>query len=522
VLLVACPGPQPTFVEAPVSADVEVTPGTATLTWRKGLNASETLVVRTLGSVEATRPVGRPVVGDGLGGGTVVYVGDAERHVDRSFPDSCGPFAWHLWSLAADGTWSAEARTVRSLRGAHTLPPSAQVTNLSAVTEGGVLRLRWVVPDASTGFQQVAVVRKVGSAPANSTDGALVYAGPSAMTTDALSNLSPTAETYYAVFNCNACGRCADGAPSVGVGPPSSLDAGTTDGGMGDAGVDLSLTGFMAILSADRQRVELSWSTTAPSVRVLRRLNGTPTGPTDTGATVVFDGAGTTARERTDALLPNTSLEARTYTYAAWACSGATCSSQPGTATFTLTLTQALQGGGYVISWRHASASTCNDNTALGPASTTTVPDWWKSCDSNCATATARQLTSPQADDEMNAVRTYFASRGITVSRVLSSEYCRCFRTAEGFHFGPSPELRQELTYFVYAEANRCADTYALLNQVPAAGTNTALVTHAGYPQACAILDGLAWGEAAIFKPVPGGQPRYIARVLASGWASLP
>ncbi|MCK6589039.1 MAG: hypothetical protein L6Q76_15820, partial [Polyangiaceae bacterium] len=84
----------------------------------------------------------------------------------------------------------------------------------------------------------------------------------------------------------------------------------------------------------------------------------------------------------------------------------------------------------------------------------------------------------------------------------------------------PAIEQEQDLTYFVYDEASRCADTMVMLSEAPAAGTNTAHISHAG--NACPYLDQLAWGEAAIFKPDGAGGATYIARVLASEWLTLP
>ena len=86
--------------------------------------------------------------------------------------------------------------------------------------------------------------------------------------------------------------------------------------------------------------------------------------------------------------------------------------------------------------------------------------------------------------------------------------------------FGPPIEQEPDLTYFVYDEANRCADSMAMLAEPPAAGTNTAHISHAGL--ACPIFDQLAWGEAAIFKPDGAGGTIFIARVLASQWLTVP
>jgi len=111
--------------------------------------------------------------------------------------------------------------------------------------------------------------------------------------------------------------------------------------------------------------------------------------------------------------------------------------------------------------------------------------------------------------------------------------------------FGPTLEQSQDLTFFVYEENLRCAKSYRLLNETPSMGTNTGMVSHAGF--SCPTLDSLSWGEAAIFKPqapttrtcttvgscsadeacVSGFcvKPLFIGRVPAlgaNGWSTLP
>ena len=508
VALTACGAPHLPYVEPPAKVDLVVTPGVATVTWVPGINGQSVLVARTLGSEEASPPDGG-AVGDPLGGGVVLFIGEDTKLIDANLPETCGPFAWHLWGRAADGTWSKTAATVRSLKGAHTLAPTVEVTSLTSTFEGNLVRLRWLPPDSSTAFEGVTVLRKVGSAPTGINDGTPIYSGPSGMATDALSNLSPSQDTYYGVFNCNACGKCGDTAPSIAVSAPA------------DGGASLSISALTTAISTDKQSIEVTWTSTAPRVKVLRTLNGAPTGPNDTAATVVFDGAGSSATERVDKLLPNMPLEARTYTYTAWGCLGTTCSNVPSSTTRALTLKQALQGGGYTLFFRHATAGTCQDNLALGNASTTTTPNWWKSCDAVCASAPAEQLSAASAG-ELTAVHDFFTGNGIAVSRVLSSEFCRAVHTADGFALAASVEQVMSLTYFVYDEPNRCRDASSLLNGAPAPGTNVAHVGHVNYPAACPVLDSLNPAEAAIYKPTLGAPPRYIARVAPGQWASLP
>jgi hypothetical protein len=271
----------------------------------------------------------------------------------------------------------------------------------------------------------------------------------------------------------------------------------------------------------DGADVDLAWTAPAPAsgnthVRVLRRLNTAPTDAADGAADVVFFGTAASTTDAVTALLPTTSETVRTYHYAAFGCTaGGACESVGSRTTLAPTLVQVLRVGGYTLHWRHAAADVCSDNLALGNAATTSVPDWWKSCDANCGTATARQMNA-NGVAQSTTIGSEFDRLGIPVGRVISSEFCRNFTTAELMDFGPTIELRQDITFFVYDEANRCNASYALIDEVPAAGTNTAIIGHAGFT--CTVLGGLAWGEAAIFKPSAGGDAAFVTRVFADGW----
>lgn len=512
VALAGCGGPGgKTFIDPPIRGEVMVSPGQAIVTWDKSSEQNSTLIVRTLGTVEATAPENSPQVGDSLGGGTVLANTEDERFLDNSLPESCGPFAWHLWARHANGTWASTALTVRSLRGAHTRAPTAEVTDVTWAIEAGKLRLQWTPPDVSTNFKGVNVYRRVGSAATRPDEGMLAYSGAASAMVEPLTNLSPSATTYFSIFNCNDCGKCGATAASVGV-PPVM-----------DGGVTLDISNLAASVSADGANVQLSWNSNAPRVKVLRKLNAEPSSLNDAAADVVFDGAGNSASEAVTKLVPHTPLNASVYTYRAWACVDALCSSNAAKTELRLTVKQALKAGGYTLFFHHATATTCSDSTNLGNASTTTSPNWWKSCVSTCGSATAQQLTAPASDSELTNVHAFFSGNGIAVSRVLSSEYCRAVRTAQGFDLGPPViEETQALTYFVYAEATRCQDTVSLLGAQPQPGTNIVHVGHTQYATACVNLDGLVPGEAAIFKPQLGAPPRFVARVIANEWVTLP
>lgn len=510
-LLLACGGGggRRTYIDPPVRGEVVVTPGQATLTWEKSSEQHSTLIARTLGTVEATPPDGG-VVGDQLGAGVIIAITEGERFVDNNLPDTCGPFAWHVWSRHADGTWASEALTLRSLRGAHTLAPAAEVTNVAAAIEAGKLRIEWTPPEVGTNFKGVNVLRKVGSPPDGVNDGVLVYAGPSSAALEQLSNLSTSQATHYAVFNCNDCGKCGANAPSIAVSP------------VVDGGVTLDISNLTAAVSADGVNVELSWVANAPRVKVLRKQNQAPASINDAAAELIFDGAGSTATDAVTKLLPNDALNPTHYVYRAWACIDTLCS-QLGTQTeFRLTLKQALKAGGYTLFFRHGTGDSCSDDLTQGKASNPTTPNWWKSCDATCGAVKVQQLDGSASTSELNGVRAFFQSSGVAVSRVLSSEFCRALTTAQGFGLTPTIEQTPALTYFVYDEADRCQDTISLLGAAPAVGTNTVHVGHTQYATPCLNLDGLVGGEAAVFRPQLGAPPRFVTRVPATGWASLP
>src|SRR6185436_15475566 len=178
-----------------------------------------------------------------------------------------------------------------------------------------------------------------------------------------------------------------------------------------------------------------TWTAPQPAsgnthVRVLRRLNDAPVDASDASATVVFFGTASAASHALTDLLPTTQATARTYLYAAFGCTaGGDCESVGSRTTLAPTVRQALLGGGYTIYFRHASASVCVDQTGLGTAATTMSPDWWKSCDASCGTATARQLDATGVT-QATTIGQAFDSVGIPVGRVISSEFCRTLTTA--------------------------------------------------------------------------------------------
>jgi phosphohistidine phosphatase SixA len=259
---------------------------------------------------------------------------------------------------------------------------------------------------------------------------------------------------------------------------------------------------------------------TFAKVKVVRSLNAPPTGPDDATAALVYTGPAEATTDDITVLLPTTPADPRTYFYSAYGCSQDDLCETQGSATQAApTLIQCLAAGGYTLYWRHGTANQCADATNLGTAQNTMVPGWWKSCDANCATATARQL-SPAGVTEAMTVGLDVTSRGIPIGRVRTTEFCRGVQTAQNMAFPPMIEQEQDLTPFVYEEPDSCTTAMDMLAVPPMAGTNTAHVSHSHLM--CPVLDQLLNAEAAIFKPDGAGGALFIARVPWNQWLVLP
>ncbi len=522
--------------DPPTQQDYTAHPdGTIGLSWHNARvgDVELTVVVRYEAVPDGHPPHGvTPSTGDAFGSGTVKYAGIAEKWVDASLSDVCRAYTYDLWSVDKAGNWAVAPARVEVPRGAGTPAPLQPPSKLTAAGVDGDVQLAWTNPPDSTGWTELRLVRKRAGAPVTPTDGVVVYTGAAASAAEPLAGMD-LGTWFYGLFACNGCGLCnktpatvvfTRAIPSDGGAGGGAGGGAADDGGMGGGGGrgPLTPTNLTLQLSGDGKNVLLSWTNPAEvtQVKVLRTFNAPPLGPGDPDAALVFQGAANNASERVDKLEPNTPTLPRNWNYRVYGCKNASCETTGATTTLSLTVAQALRGGGYTLFWRHATANVCGDQTQLGPANNTTQPNWWKSCDKNCSTAYARQLDAIQSPNETFTIHTQFATRGFAIGRVVSSEFCRATETAQGFAFGPPIETSQVLTYFVYDEAQRCTNTMQLLNAQPAAGTNTALVSHAGF--ICPVLDSLGWGEAAIYRPNPGNQPIFIARVLWNGWSTLP
>lgn len=169
-----------------------------------------------------------------------------------------------------------------------------------------------------------------------------------------------------------------------------------------------------------------------------------------------------------------------------------------------------LRGGGYVLSFRHGLASTGADQL------NSSVPNWWKSCESTIA----RQLDSPAGRTQSEKTGKALKLLKIPIGKAISSEFCRCLQTLQLMNLGVNIETSKFLTYYVYDEANRYANTFNLVKEQVISKQNTVFSTHVGFSivplNLNRILANLNMGDAAIFKLNPNGAEPTVVQILAS------
>ncbi|AEI51812.1 histidine phosphatase family protein [Runella slithyformis] len=172
-----------------------------------------------------------------------------------------------------------------------------------------------------------------------------------------------------------------------------------------------------------------------------------------------------------------------------------------------------LQKGGYVLVFRHAAADVGVDQAGSAEF------NWWQSCDSKLA----RQLNDQGKKDAVDIGKA-FKNVQIPVGKLFSSEYCRCYTTANLMDLGVTVQQAKELTYYVYDEAKRYENTMKLVDSQIIDAKNTVIVGHTGFSGTLpspAPLSSLNWGDAAVFQLVAGQPARYVATIRVAEWTAL-
>ena len=172
-----------------------------------------------------------------------------------------------------------------------------------------------------------------------------------------------------------------------------------------------------------------------------------------------------------------------------------------------------LQEGNQIIIFRHAAADVGVDQN------TSTTPEWWKSCDSKLA----RQLNAQGVKDAVSIGKT-LKLLTIPLGRVITSEFCRAFTTAEQMATGLPVKQVSELNLYMPTEINRCEITLNLAANQPRDSKNTLFVTHTGIianQPDCLTLNKLQWGDAAVFTLNENKSIRYAGIIPVKDWTDL-
>ena len=169
-------------------------------------------------------------------------------------------------------------------------------------------------------------------------------------------------------------------------------------------------------------------------------------------------------------------------------------------------LIDALKKGGYVLFVRHA-------------ATDMSISDKEQVVIADCTT---QRNLSAQGRIEARAMGTAFDRLQIPVGQVLSAPFCRTMETARlAFARADMAEALIEQRPQNESTAKLAeAGLRPLLAKVPAAGTNTILVSH-GFNLRSISGFGPNEGEAAVYQPDAKGGFNLIARVPVANWATL-
>jgi phosphohistidine phosphatase SixA len=172
-------------------------------------------------------------------------------------------------------------------------------------------------------------------------------------------------------------------------------------------------------------------------------------------------------------------------------------------------LVAALRAGGFVIYFRHADTG----------APVAEPPQF------DLARCETQRNLNAEGRAQARDIGAQFRRLAIPVSAVLSSEFCRCWETAE-LAFGRYTRS-SDLTgvprgeQWAQLRTQRAQALRGLLATPPPSGSNTILVSH-GFNLWNAERFHLATqGEAALYRPDGNGGYALVARLLPEEWARL-
>ncbi|ELR98260.1 histidine phosphatase family protein [Gloeocapsa sp. PCC 73106] len=172
-------------------------------------------------------------------------------------------------------------------------------------------------------------------------------------------------------------------------------------------------------------------------------------------------------------------------------------------------LLAALQGGGHIIYFRHAQ----------------TEKDYADQVTADVNDCSTQRALSEVGWQQARTIGAAFTKHSIPVDRVISSQYCRAWQTADlAFgKFEKDPALNfLPFEDYTDVQVQQMKDSVMpLLTAVPTQGTNTVIVGHDDIFEAATGIYPAPQGMAYILKPDGQGGFEIIANMLPEDWSNL-
>ena len=172
-------------------------------------------------------------------------------------------------------------------------------------------------------------------------------------------------------------------------------------------------------------------------------------------------------------------------------------------------LLNALQQGGYVIYFRHAQTEKDYADQVTADVN-------------NCAT---QRVLSETGWQQARTIGAAFKENSIPVSEVISSQYCRAWKTADlafsKYEKNPALNFLPFEDYTDEQVAQMKANVMPFLTAVPASGTNTVIVGHDDIFESATGIYPDPQGMAYVVKPDGNGSFEIIANMLPEEWSEL-
>ena len=174
-------------------------------------------------------------------------------------------------------------------------------------------------------------------------------------------------------------------------------------------------------------------------------------------------------------------------------------------------LVQALRRGSFNLYMRHAQSTVGQDGNLLQ------TPSWWENCAIQRNMSDLGKEQAKKVGDALKALK-------IPVERILTAQFCRTRDTGHLMGLGPI-EVTEDINHQIGQRAGFDVNVarFKRLAEMPAAGTNTLLVSHThGSPRVEErIMGGIQEAEIVVYQPDGKGGSEPVARIPVPEWEML-